>query len=184
MDHPDLSLKNPFNHPYLHACIGTIDRHANGKTLARQWGKVASAGPEIYERLVDDFSMALKLQRDAFYPGLVIAAFVLWIFGLGLFSAASYVKGSRKTWVLRGCRGVGVVASILLVAASVATTAAVYAVIEYTHFSNPGAFSGRMGAILAVQWAAAGAMGVHALLAFAVAREVEDVSEGSIRLEN
>lgn len=177
--HSDRSFTGPNNYTYLQGCIGTVDSHATGKTLAQQWGKAASAGPEVYERLVDDFSMALNLQRNAFYPGPVVAAAVLWVLSIGLFAAASYVKGNKKPWMLRACKGSTVIASVLMVMATVATTASVYALVQYVH---PGYYSGRLGAILAVQWAAAGAMSVHALLAFFAGSE--DKSEGSIRLEN
>jgi hypothetical protein len=179
LGHSDRSFTGPNNYTYLQGCIGTVDSHATGKTLAQQWGKAAAAGPEVYERLVDDFSMALNLQRNAFYPGPIIAAAVLWILSLGLFAAAPLVGRNKKIWVLRASQGSAVVASVLIVMASVATTASVYAVVQYVH---PGYYSGRLGAILAVQWAAAGAMSVHSLLAFFAGGE--DKSEGSIRLEN
>ena len=179
LGHSDRSFTGPNNYTYLEACIGTTGRHATGKSLAQQWGKAAAAGPEVYERLVDDFSMALNLQRNAFYPGPIIAAAVLSILSLGLFAAAPFVGRSKKTWVLRASQGSAVIASVLILLASVATTASVYALVQYVH---PGYYSGRLGAILAVQWAAAGAMSVHALLAFFAGGE--EKSEGSIRLEN
>jgi hypothetical protein len=124
--------------------------------------------------------MALNLQRNAFYPGPIIAAAVLWILSLGLFAAASYVKGNKKPWMLRASKGLAVVASVLIVLASVATTASVYALVQYVH---PGYYSGRLGAILAVQWAAAGTMSVHTLLAIFAGGDRDEL-EGSIRLEN
>lgn len=184
LGHSDRSFTGPNNYTYLQGCISTVDRHATGKTLAQQWGKAAAAGPEVYECLVDDFSMALNLQRNAFYPGPIIAAAVLWILSIGLFAATSYVKGSKKPWVFRVCKGSAVIASVLIVMATVATTASVYALVQYINPSTSYNFDGRMGAILAVQWAAAGAMSVHALLAFAVAGGGRDELEGLIRLEN
>jgi len=161
-----------------------MDRHTTGKTLAQQWGKAAAAGPKIYERLVKDFDMTIKLQKDAMYPGLLIAATVLWVVSVAVFYTASYFKGNRKQWVLRACKGFAVIASLLFVVATTATTAGVYPLVQYFDPSTGWDADGRMGAILAVQWAAAGAIVVHTLLAFAVTEVMQDNSEGSIRLDN
>jgi hypothetical protein len=166
------------------ACIGTTDRHADGKKLAQQWGKVAVAGPEVYQKFVQAFSMALTIQRGACYPGLLIAGAILWILSMGLLAATPFVQGSTKAWVSRACKGSAVIAAVSIVVASVATTASAYALVRYTSPATSWRTSGRMGAILAVQWAAAGAMSVHALLAFAVAGCGKDDSEGLIRLES
>lgn len=128
--------------------------------------------------------MALHLQRETFYPGLVIAAAVFWILSVGLFATTSSVNRSIKPWLLRAYKGYAVIGSILIVVGSIATTASVNALAQWVNCSNSRISSGRLGAILAVQWAAAGAMSVHALLAFAVAGDVQDRSEGSIRLDN
>lgn len=161
-----------------------MNRHATGKTLAQQWGKAAGAGPAIYERLVKDFDMTIKLQRDATYPGLLIAAAILWIISVALFYTCAYAKGKRKQLVIRACKGSAVIASLLFVVATTATTAGVYPLVQYFDPSTGWDADGRMGAIMAVQWAAAGAMLVHTLLAFAVTEDVQSNSEGSIRLDN
>lgn len=138
----------------------------------------------MYERLVKDFDMTLKLQSDAMYPGLLIAAAVLWTLSTGLFFTTSYLKRSGKQWTLRACKGFAVVASVLIVVASTATTAGVYSYVQYFDASTAWDVSGRLGAILAVQWAAAGAMVVYALLTFAVAGDARGDEEGAIRLED
>ncbi|KAH0294238.1 hypothetical protein M436DRAFT_63660 [Aureobasidium namibiae CBS 147.97] len=171
-------FKDADGETYFHACISTVGHHATGKTLARQWGKAAAAGPRIYERLVEDFDMTIQLQRDAMYPGLLIAAAVLWTISIALFHTGSYVKGNREQWVLRACKGFAVIASLLFVVATTATTAGVYPLVQYFDPSTGWDADGRMGAILAVQWAAAGAMAVHTLLAFAVTGDMQDKSEG------
>ena len=128
--------------------------------------------------------MTLKLQSDAMYPGLLIAAAVLWAVSIGLFYTTSLIKGNSKQWMLRACKGFAVVASALLVAASIATTAGVYPLVQYFDASTAWDVSGRMGAILAVQWAAAGAMVVHALLVSAGTGDDRGNEEGTIRLED
>jgi len=184
LGHSDRWFKDADGETYFHACISTVGHHATGKTLAQQWGKAAVAGPKIYERLVKDFDMTIKLQRDAMYPGLLIAAAVLWTVSVTLFYTGSYAKANRKQWVLRACKGFAVIASLLFVVASTATTAGVYPLVQYFDPSTGWDADGRMGAILAVQWAAAGSMVVHGLLAFAVTGDIQTNSEGSIRLEN
>ncbi|KAG9532165.1 hypothetical protein KCU93_g1286, partial [Aureobasidium melanogenum] len=181
LGHSDRSFKDADTYTYLQGYISTIGRHVNGKTLAQRWGEVAGAGPEVYQQLANDFQMALNLQRNAFYPGLLIAAGVFWVLSVGLLGTTSLLNGSKKFWVLRAYKGFAVIGSLLIIVATISTTASVYAVVEFLH---PSPTSGRLGAILAVQWAAAGAMSVHALLAFAVAGDVQDQSEGSIRLDN
>ena len=184
LGHSDRWFKDADGYTYFHACISTIDRHATGKTLAERWGKAAAAGPKIYERLVKDFDMTIKLQRDAMYPGLLIAAAVLWTISVVLFYTCAYAKGNRKQLVIRACKGFAVIASLLFVVATTATTAGVYPLVQYFDPSTAWDADGRMGAILAVQWAAAGAMLVHTLLVFAVTEDMQNDSEGSIRLDN
>lgn len=125
--------------------------------------------------------MALTIQHEACYPGLLIAAAVLWILSISLFTATCFVQGSTKAWVSRACKGSALIASVLIVVASVATTASAYALVQYAAIWST---SGRMGAILAVQWAAAVAMNAQALLAFTVAGGGKDDYEGLIRLED
>jgi hypothetical protein len=128
--------------------------------------------------------MALKIQRGACYPDLLIAGAILWILSLSLLAAIPFVQGSTKAWVSRACKGSAVIASVSIVVASVATTASAYALVQYTSPATSWITSGRMGVILAVQWAAAGAMSMHALLAFAVAGGGKDDSDGFISLED
>ncbi|CAD0096186.1 unnamed protein product [Aureobasidium vineae] len=85
--------------------------------------------------------------------------------------------------MLRVCKASAVVGSFLIIGATVATSASAYALVQYVDSTWNGSYAGRMGAILAVQCAAAGTMTVHALLAFAVAGDMQEHSEGSIRLE-
>lgn len=184
MSHVNQNVTDPYNHPYLHACVSTAAHHVTGKKLAQQWRDATAIQPEGYEHLNQDFGMALHLQRETFYPGLVIAAAVFWILSVGLFATTSSVNRSIKPWLLRAYKGYAVIGSILIVVGSIATTASVNALAQWVNCSNSRISSGRLGAILAVQWAAAGAMSVHALLAFAVAGDVQDRSEGSIRLDN
>lgn len=182
LGHSELKSQDPYVYIYREGHISTIGRHLDGKMLAQRWGKVAGAKPEVYQQLMNDFDMALNLQRHAFYPGLLIVAGVFWTLSVGLLGTTSFLNGSKKSWTLRACKGFAVIGSVLILVATISTTASVYALVEYVN-----AFwhtSGRLGAILAVQWAAAGAMSVHTLLAFAVARDVQDQTEGSIRLDN
>lgn len=166
------------------ACISTTHRHTNGEKLAREWGKLAVAEPEVYQKFADNFSVALNIQRQACYPGLLIAAAVLWILSVGFFATAAFVQGSAtKVWISRLCKGFAVIASVLIVVASVATTAGAYAVVQFSELATSWRIFGRMGAILAVQWAAAVAMSVHAMLTLVVATGGKDDSEGLIRLE-
>ncbi|KAG9565887.1 hypothetical protein KCU71_g5056, partial [Aureobasidium melanogenum] len=181
LGHSDRSFKDSNTYTYRQGYISTTGRHVDGMTLAQRWGKVAGAGPEVYQQLANDFEMALNLQRNAFYPGLLIAASIFWALSVGLLGTTSLFRGSTKSWIPRAYKGFAVVGSLLIFVATISTTASVYALVEYVHASN---MSGRLGAIIAVQWAAAGAMSVHALLSFAVAGDVQDQFEGSIRLDN
>ncbi|KAH0360123.1 hypothetical protein KCU65_g9591, partial [Aureobasidium melanogenum] len=181
LGHSELKSQDPYVYLYREGYISTIGRHLTGKTLAQRWGKVAGAKPEVYQQLVKELDMALNLQRNAFYPGLLIAAGVFWIFSVGLLGTTSLFRGSQKSWALRAYKASGAIGSLSILVATISTTASVNAVVEYI---EPYNMSGRLGAILAVQWAAAGVMSVHALLAFAVAGDVQDSAEGSIRLDN
>ncbi|KAH0008821.1 hypothetical protein KCU78_g11040, partial [Aureobasidium melanogenum] len=181
LGHSDRSSKDPNTYTYRQGYISTTGRHVDGKTLAQRWGKVAGAGPKVYQQLTNDFDMALNLQRNAFYPDLLITAGVFWALSVGLLGTTTLFKGSKTSWALRAYKGFAVIGSLLILVATISTTASVNAIVEYVHASNT---SGRLGAILTVQWAAAGAMSVHALLALAVAGDVQDQSEGSIRLDN
>ncbi|KAH0352939.1 hypothetical protein KCU81_g1861, partial [Aureobasidium melanogenum] len=181
LGHSELKSQDPYVYVYREGYISTIGRHLDGKTLAQRWGEVAGAGPEVYQQLVKEFDMALNLQRNAFYPGLLIAAGVFWALGVGLLGTTSLFRRRQKSWALRAYKGFAVIGSLFILVATICTTASVNAVVEYI---GPYNMSGRLGAILAVQWAAAGAMAVHALLAFAVAGDVQDQSEGAIRLDD
>ncbi|KAH0009063.1 hypothetical protein KCU78_g10918, partial [Aureobasidium melanogenum] len=184
LNHVNQNVTNPYNHPYLYSCVSTVGRHVTGEKLAQRWRHANAIKPAGYGHLVQDFRMALHFQRETFYPGLLIAATVFWVLSVGLFATTSLVNRSIKPWLLRVYKGSAVIGSILIIVGSIATTASVYALIQYIDCSNSRIDNGRMGAILAVQWAAAAAMSVHALLAFAVAEDVRDQSEGSIRLDN
>lgn len=184
LGHSDRSFEDPNTYTYLQGWISTIGRHVDGKTLAQRWGRAAGAGPEVYQQLANDFEMALNLQRNAFYPGLIIAAGVFWILSVGILGSTSFLDGNKKSWALRAYRASAVIGSVLILVATISTTASVYALVEYINPASSYNIDGRTGAILAVQWAATGAMSVHAFLAFAVAGDVQGRSEGSIRLEN
>lgn len=184
LGHSDRSFEDPNAYTYLEGWISTIGRHLDGKTLAQRWGRAAGARPEVYQHLANDFEMALNLQCNAFYPGLLIAAGVFWVLSVGLLGTFSPFQGGKKSWALRAYKGSAVIGSVLILVATISTTASVYALVGYINPSWFHNMDGRMGAILAVQWAAAGAMSVHALLAFAVAADIQDRSEGSIRLNN
>lgn len=178
------NVTDPYNQPYLHACVSTVGRHVTGEKLAQQWRHANAIKPEGYKHLVQDFRMALHLQHETFYPGLLIAATVFWVLSISLFATTSLVNRSIKPWLLRALKGSAVVGSILIVVSAIATTASVNGLIQWIQCSNSRIYSGRLGAILAVQCAAAGAMSVHALLAFAVAADIQDRSEGLIRLDD
>ncbi|KAG9944435.1 hypothetical protein KCU85_g7989, partial [Aureobasidium melanogenum] len=182
LGHSELKSQEPYGYIYREGYISTIGRHLDGKTLAQRWGRVAGAGPEVYQPLAHHFDMALNLQRNALYPGLLIASGVFWVLSVGLLGTFSFFRGSKKSWVLRAYKGFAVIGSVLILVATISTTASVNGIVEYLETSWWRNNTGRLGAILAVQWAAAGAMVVHALLAFAVAGDVQDQSEGSIRL--
>lgn len=129
--------------------------------------------------------MALTLQRTSFYPGLLIAGMVVWGLSVVLLATTLFAGRTRyRGWVVRACKEFAALGAVLLVVATVATNAGVWALVCY--ISPPltdNSRDGRVGAILAVQWGAAAAMAVYAWLVFAVTHVEEEEAVGPIRLE-